>query len=90
MLMIKIRVNRFELINVLNLNFLLKKLKEANRVEFEGETKEDFSWPLRAAAAEGQFPFLGEGVAVGRGRGLCKGRKAVAFTRNRMLFHKEL
>ena len=30
----------------------------------------NFSWLLRAAAAEAQFPFPWEGVAEGRGRGL--------------------
>ncbi|MBQ4433802.1 MAG: hypothetical protein II894_06585 [Bacteroidales bacterium] len=36
----------------------------------------------RAAAAEAQFPFLGEGVAAGRGRGTCPVSKAVSCSRN--------
>ena len=36
----------------------------------------------RSAAAEAQFPFLGEGVAAGRGRGVCPVSKAVSCSRN--------
>ncbi|MDD6581046.1 MAG: hypothetical protein PUF10_00015 [Bacteroidales bacterium] len=38
----------------------------------------------RAAGAEAQFPFLGEGVAAGRGRGVCPVCRAVACFRNGM------
>ena len=38
--------------------------------------------PQRAAAAEAPFPFLGEGVAAGRGRGSCPVSKAVPCPRN--------
>ena len=38
----------------------------------------------QAAGAEAQFPFLGEGVAAGRGRGRCTGHRAVACPRNVM------
>ena len=34
--------------------------------------------------AEGPFPFLGEGVAAGRGRGVCPVSKAVPCPRNGM------
>ena len=38
--------------------------------------------PRQAAGAELQFPFLGEGVAAGRGRGICTVCKAVSCLRN--------
>ena len=40
--------------------------------------RNEFSRPLQAAADQGQFPFLGEGVAVGRGRVTRRGRQAAA------------
>ncbi|MDD6581047.1 MAG: hypothetical protein PUF10_00020 [Bacteroidales bacterium] len=40
--------------------------------------------PQRAAGAELPFPFLGEGVAAGRGRGVCPVCKAVSCSRNGM------
>ena len=46
--------------------------------DIRGAMLEFFPRPLRSAAAEAQFPFPGEGVAEGRGRGIHSGRQAAA------------
>ena len=57
-------------------------MQEMNRRVNAVKTMEKL--PRRAAGAEGPFPFLGEGVAAGRGRGTCPVCKAVSCPRNGM------
>ena len=58
------------------------KREETSRMAQVAGSWISFSWPLRAAAAETQFPFSWEVVAEGQGRGVRRGRQADAVCHN--------